>query len=101
MRKWQTMLALARTNEAMRLEDEGYEPIGTAISGVDRSDAVPRVLYRRRVPAPLKPCEGCVFARSEYRAERGQTYTQSQCRAHPVVVDVDGTGCGERLEGGK
>ncbi len=56
-----------------------------------------------RKPAPLLPCEGCVFATimQVHNPALAEAYDVEGCRRYPTIQRVDGLGCGERQEGGK
>lgn len=117
---WETELFNYGSDLAIDAEAAGWEPVSVAVC----VDGVPTVLYRRRKPAPLQPCEGCVFrvdtgATYQKRAPDGTFTTEDytfryECHRYPPSIvrktdgdlesfypDANGLGCGERQEGGK
>jgi hypothetical protein len=93
MVRWEMASERDRTPElAARLAD-GWEPYAVTQLGQ------PWIELRRRIPEPLRPCEGCRFAvkTPNLLDADGTTLAngKSGCRRFPGVMPVDGQGCGE------
>ena len=92
---------------------EGAHEMQLAVSNMDA--VIERMLHdlddfanrmeslRNPQPAPLKPCDGCVFATimQVHNPALAEAYDVEGCRRYPTIQRVDGLGCGERQEGGK
>lgn len=106
MVRWQTRIEWQGTEQEAQLLADGWEPVGaTTVEHVryDRHEAVkepiPATILRRRIPEPLRACEGCRYAGVTFQDIVPQLHIRNgqfrECRRYPKIETVDGKGCGE------